>query len=75
MASSGTKPDPCKSFLFLSPAVQMYEYHSHFHRITATSIERIHKIVEHGTSIAEVIRDRISGVQAGRFSASLFATA
>ena len=27
-------------------------------------IERIHKIVDHGTSIAEVIRVRVSGVQA-----------
>ena len=37
----------------------MYEFHSHFHRITATGIqtvERIHKLVDHGASIAEVIR-------------------
>ena len=27
-------------------------------------IERINKIVEHGTNIAEIIRGRISGVQA-----------
>ena len=75
MASSGTKPDPCKSFLFLSPAVQMYEYHSHLHRITATGIERIHKIVEHGTSLPEVIRNRVSSVQDGNFSGFSFATA
>ena len=28
---------------FLSPEAELYEFHSRFHRITATGIERIHK--------------------------------